>query len=251
MTRTCSLDDVCVQLFADYPLAAWPASPTGARRSMILLLQEHGDSQFFVLTQDRGESPPRHSVGAWPGRDAAVLGTGLAADSGGPVRALTLGVPIPRHGSLFGWVSGNVISALVPIYATYTLASPRPSWSLMPLAGSPETCWPPIARQRSFGSWFWQYYHAGNLISLADLIAEYPGTIFWAETRATLSSDCCAVTHDISSPGGPVLRQGCYMHQDALRSGMPVPALETLLAGPGLTDLSPRFRWFTTGTGDG
>jgi hypothetical protein len=251
MTRTCSLDDVCLQLFADYPLAAWAANQTGARRSMILLLQEHGDSRFFVLNQDRSESPPRHSVGPWPDRDATVLGTDQAATSGRLVETLTLGVPVPRHGSLFGWTSGNVISALVPIYAAYALASPLPSWSLMPLAGSPEACWPPIARKRSFGSWFWQYYHSGNLISLADLIAEFPGTIFWAETKATLSSDCCAVTRDISSPEGHVLRQGCYMHQDALRSGMPVPSLETLLAGPGTTDLSPRFRWFSAGTGDG
>lgn len=254
MIRTCSLDDVCLQLFADYPPAAWTADETGTRRSMVLLLEEQSDSRFVVLTQDRSAGEPLHSVRPWPAGEAAVIGTGDAGDaSGAQVKTLTRGIPIPipRHGSLFGWASDGCISALVPVYAAHTLASPTPSWAVMPLAGLPEARWPPITRERFFGSWFWRYYRAGNLISLADLIAESPDTIFWAETKAILSSDSCAVTRDIRSPEGHLLRHGRYVYQHALRSGLPVPSLETLLAGTGTTDLSPRFRWFTAASGDG
>lgn len=54
------------------------------------------------------------------------------------VDAVTHGVPFPQDGSLFGWTHGDGVTALVAVYASYTPASPEPSWAAMPLAGIPE-----------------------------------------------------------------------------------------------------------------
>jgi len=56
-----------------------------------------------------------------------------------------------------------------------------------------------------FGTWFWEYYLAGDLVSVDGLIAEVPGAV-------------------------------------PLQAGRRVPSLRVLLADVGKTDLAPRFR---------
>jgi hypothetical protein len=242
MIRTSSLSEACHELFSGYPLAARAANHAGTIRSMVLMLQDGDDSQFFVLSHDSREG--RHCYSLRPWRATGTVG--IEADGGAvpdvAVNAVTRGVPIPRDGSLFGWRYGDAITALVAVYTKYAPACPEPCWTVMPLVGIPETQWPPFTGEHLFGRWFWEHYRAGNIVSVGDLIAAAPDTVFWADTKAILGSDCCAVARDIKSPDGHTLRRGRYVYYQALRAGKPVPPLGALLADTGKTDLAPRFQ---------
>ena len=112
----------------------------------------------------------------------------------------------------------------------------------MPLAYLPEAQWPPFTGEPFFGQWFWEYYQVRAVVSLGDLIAGVPDTVFWVDTEATLGWDSCAVARDIKSSEAFTLRQGCYAYYRALRRGKPVPSLGTLLASDGKIDLAARFQ---------
>ena len=158
------------------------------------------------------------------------------------VKAVTHGIPIPRHGSLFGWNDGGIITALTAIYTQYTPQTPQPVFTSMPFVDLPERQWPPYTGEPLFGRWFWDSYEVGKFVSLATLIAATPGEVYWVNTKATLGSDCYAVARDVSSPGGYTLRRGRYVFYQALRAGMLVPSLTELLADSGKIDLAPRFQ---------
>jgi hypothetical protein len=237
-----TLYEACHELFADYPLAADAVDDSGAILSIVLVLQDGDDARFFVLLQDRREGELHYSLRLWPaGATVDVANDGNAAVPEMAANAVTRGVPMPRHGSLFGWNGEDAITALVAVFTEYASDCPQPYWAVMPLAGIPEAQWPPFTDEHFFGLWFWEYYRNGRIICLDDLIARTRGTVFWADTRSILGSDCCAVAHDIKSPEGSTLRCGRYVYYEALRAGKPVPSLRVLLAGPDKTDLAPRF----------
>lgn len=235
-----SLYEACDELFAAYPLAVTAVDHGGTVRSMVLLLRDGDDAGFFVLSRDGHESRPAYSLFPWRGGVIVDIGEDGAPDV--VTNTVTRGIPIPRDGSLFGWIGDGSVTALVPIYASYTPESPEPSWSVMPRLGSSEARWPPFTGERLFGSWFWDHYRAGSIISLGGLIARNPETAFWADTERILGSSCCVVVRDLRNPEGPTLRRGCYVYHQALRTGQPVPSLEVLLADADKIDLAPRFR---------
>jgi hypothetical protein len=248
--RISSLYKACDELFAAFPLAVRVVNLSGTIRSMVLTLRDGADAGFFVLVHDCGEGTPFYSLSPWhAGSIADIEAEGGAAVPDVAVNVVTRGIPIPRHGSLFGWTRENAVTAMVPVYATYALTSPEPRWAVMPLAGIPEVLWPPFTDERLFGHWFWEHYRAGRIVSLDDLIAETPGTVFWVDTEALLGWHCCAVACSINSPEGPGLRRGRYVYYQALRAGKPVPPLDVLLADTGKIDLTSRFG--RTGYSDG
>jgi hypothetical protein len=213
---------------------------------MVLMLHSGDDVGFFVLSRDYSEGMPVYSLRPWHANGIVDI----EADDGGAIRtvpdilvnAVTRGVPIPRHGSMFGWRCGNPVTALVAVYAKYTPSCPEPCWTVMPLVGIPEAQWPPFTGECLLGHWFWEHYRAGSIVSLGGLIAETPDTVFWADTEAILGWDCCAVAHDVSSREGFTLRRGRYVYYQALRAGKPVPSLSVLLSDICKTDLAPRFQ---------
>jgi hypothetical protein len=243
MTRTSSLYEACGGLFAGYPLAVGTASSKGSARSMVLLNQDGDDAGFLVLTQDHGEGCPSYSLRPWRGPGNVEIGP--SSDGAVPdmfAAAIAHGVPLPRHGSIYGWEDGGFITALIAVYAEHTPESPLPSWAAMPLVGIPEAQWPPFVDEPLFGHWFWEHCRAKKIMPLGDLIAATPGVVFWTDTGAILGSGCCAVAHDIRSLEGPMLQRGRYVYYQALRAGKPVPSLRVLLAATGKIDLAPRFR---------
>jgi hypothetical protein len=243
MIGVSSLYKTCGELFAGYPIAARVVDCRGTVRSMVLMLRDGDDAGFFVLTHDYGEGRPFYSLSPWhEGGGIVNIEADGGAVTGGVVSAVTRGVPIPRHGSLFGWKHGDVVTALIAVYAKYALEFPEPSWAVMPLTGAPEAQWPPFTGEHLLGDWFWQHYRAGSMVSLGGLIAGAPDTVFWAATEAVLGWDCCAVARDITSHEGYMLRRGCYVYYEALQAGKPVPPLDVLLSDSGKTDLAPRFR---------
>jgi hypothetical protein len=232
----------CQQLFAGYPLAVGAATPGGIIRSIVLMLREDSNASFFVLLRDGRAERPFYSLRRWLARDAVKIeADGDIAVPYVFVNALTSGVPIPRHGSLFGWRYGKVVTALIAIYAKYTETTPEPVWSTMPQVGIPSPQWPPFICEHLFGPWFWDHYRAGRVASLDSLIARTPDTVFWANTEAVLGSGCCVVARDIKDPDGYMLPRGRYVHHQVLQAGKPVPSLQVLLADAGKTDLASRF----------
>jgi hypothetical protein len=250
MIRTNSLADACHALFARYPPAVTTATRSGTIRSMLLVLSDSVGARFFVLTYDGREGRPLYSLRQGGTTDSvAIEANGDTAVPEVVVNVVTHGVPIPKDGSLFGWRCGDSVTALLPVYATSMSASSDPFCAVMPRAGAPEVQWPPFTEERLPGHWFWEHYWARRIISVGGLIAETPATVFWANTKAALGTDCCAVAHDIDSCEGYTLRRGIYAYYKVLRAGTPIPSLAVLLADSGKVDLAPRFRRF--GRSDG
>ncbi len=242
MNHASSLYERCHELFATYPLAVQPVGRGGTMCSMVLMLQDGAYDGFFVLAHDFGRDKSLFWVWSWPaGSVVNIEADGTADIPAAAVNAVAQGVPIPRDGSLLGWVLEDTIAALVVVYAEYTTENPEPSWAVMPLAGIPEAQWPPFTGDPLFGHWSWERGKAGSTISLGDLVAETPDTVFWVDTKAVLGSDCCAVTRDLTVPDGHTLRRGRYVHYQALQACKPVPPINALLADPGKIDLAPRF----------
>ena len=228
-------------MFASYPLAIDDCDADVS--SMVLLVRDGDNASFFLLSRDSGESTPFFLLRPWRARGVVHIGVG--SDRAFPdavVRAVTRGVPIPRHGSLFGWKAADAVTAMIAVYADYDPAFPQPSWAVMPLVGIPKAQWPPFTGEPFFGQWFWEQYRSGSIVSLDDLIARAPGTVFWVDTAAILGWDSCAVARDIRSREGYTLLQGCYVYYRALQMSKPVPPLGRLLADDGKTDLASQFQ---------
>ena len=155
--------------------------------------------------------------------------------SGLPAGEVTFnGVPFPEDGSMFGWVHDGTVTAVVCLYT-----DPEPIISVMPLAGLPETGWPPIC---DFGGWFWDAYQAGRIVDLAPLIAGTHHTAYWVDTTEAIGSGCVAVVGDLVSPDGWTLPRGVYAYYRVLRDHRALA--DDLLGAPGKVDLAPRFRKF-------
>jgi hypothetical protein len=244
MTCAEALYESCERLFVKYPLAVRADGDDETSRSMVLLLRE--DVTFFTLWLDCDEDGITYSIGPWPaGDDAQVSAHRSTGMTDTFTQAISSGVPIPRDGSLFGWAPGDVVIALIVVYAEYAPDSPEPSWTIMPLAGTAESQWPPFVGERLFGLWFWEHYQNGDIISLGTLIARNPDTVFWVDATTALGSACCVVAADTSDSRGHVLRRGRYVYFQALQAGKAVPSLEALLADSGKVDLAPQFEWFS------
>jgi hypothetical protein len=232
----------CHRLFAEYPLAAEAVDESGLVRSMVLLLADSANASFFMLVTDRTEDLPSCSLFPWNADGGVDIGPGDDSIPSEYAAVLAQGIPVPRDGSLFGWVHQETVNTLISVQAEYTPATPVPFWTAMPLADSPAAEWPLFTREHLLGSWFWEYHRDGQIVSLDRLIADTAGQVFWVDMRDTLGSGCCVVGQDIKSTEGYTLRRGRYVYYEALLAAEPVPALDKILASPAKTDLGPRFQ---------
>lgn len=233
----------CEELFIDYPLAIRPLNQRKTVRSIVLILADAPDVRYFVLLQERTEDPSIYSLCPWHECDRVDIEENNDDSlTKLEVNAITRAVPVPRHGSLFGWRSGDTISALIAFHADYTPDCPEPSWKVMPLVGISQDCWPPFTHEPLLGHWFWSHYQAGRIVSLGGLIAGKPNTVFWTDRAEVLGRDCCVVSHDIPSREGFTLSAGRYVSHESLHMGEQVPPVGILLADVSKIDLAPRFR---------
>lgn len=242
MLRTSSLYETCRELFARYPLATTNIDQSGTVRWMILMLQDGEGARFLVLSQEHLKSRSSYSLWPWPAGEVIHIDAQGGAVADMAANAVTNGVPIPRDGTLLGWMHKGDVTALIVIYTSYTPDRPEPGWAVMPLAGTAEALWPSFTGEPLLGHWSWEHYQTGRMVSLDRLIAGAPGTVWWVDTTATLGSNCCVVARDITGKAGYRLRQGRYLDYEVLRAGKPTPALTALLADPGKIDLAPRFQ---------
>jgi hypothetical protein len=210
---------------------------------MVLIVRDGDNADFFTLARDDSEGDPFYSLVPWR-PDGPLVEIDAHGDGVPDATATVLseGVPLPRHGSHFGWLSGNEVTALVAVYTAYEPEYPEPSWAVLPRAGAPVRSWPPFTGEELFGSWFWEHYRAGTLVSLAALIGTNPGTVFWVGSEAMLGWDSFVVSRDLTSDAGFVLPRGCYLYYQALRQGVDVPPPDSLLTGVSKADLAARLR---------
>lgn len=242
MVRTKSLYERCHELFAEYPLAVEPIDESGLIMCMALLLADGDETLFFMLVGDYTEGTPAFSLFPWNADGGTDVGPGDVAVADAYAAALTFGTPVPRDGSLFGWVDQQAVTALMSVQTERTPTNPVPSWAVMPLVGSPAAIWPPFTRDYLLGPWFWEYYRTGEIASLDGLIAGTSGLVFWVETTDTLGSGCYTVTQDLQNKASYTLRRGRYVYYQVLLEGKLVPSLAELLTSPGKIDLGPRFQ---------
>ncbi len=132
MLGTKSLVEACHRLFATYPLAVKSANRNGTIQTMVLLLRDGDDVNYFMLSHDRRDGRPPYSLRPWRATEAVdIRPSDSTALPDVVLNALIHGVPIPRHGSLFGWVYRKSITVIIPVYTTYTPANPYPSLTAM------------------------------------------------------------------------------------------------------------------------
>lgn len=241
MIRADSAYETCEGLFARYPSASRHVSQGGDVRAMVLMVRNGDDASFYVLSRHRGDGLARYSISQWPAGDSVAIEAAGRPATELAVSALTRGLPLPRHGSIFGWLGSETVTAMVVCYTDYESYRPQPLCSVMPFERTAERQWPPFTDEPFLGHWFWEYCWAGRLVSLHQLIAATPETVFWVNTQEILGSDCCAVVRDVVGPRGRTLLRGRYVYSEVLREGVPVPSLHALLADPGRSDLAPRF----------
>lgn len=241
MTQASLLYWACSEIFADYPLAVDDCDEDF--RSVVLLLRDDDDADFYILSRDSNEDSPCFLLRPW--RAEGTVRISVDSDTYFPdtvERVVKCGVPIPRNGSLFGWKAEDTVTAIIAVYADDSVGFPQPSWAVMPLADVPEAHWPRFIGERFLGQWFWEQYRSRNIISLDALVAAVADTVFWVDTEEILGWDTCAVTRDVKSRTGYVLPQGRYVYHQALRMNKSVPSLRELLAGGGKIDLASRFQ---------
>jgi hypothetical protein len=239
-----SVSDACDRLFSEYPLAVRHTNCDGLIRSMVLMLEDDGAAKFNVLSHNHSAQGAIYSLFPWPaGRMSDVV---EEIRAGRPLdevrRVLESSVPVPLNGSLFGWREGDSITAMIAVYAHYSPPHTEPSWTAMPLADFPKEEWPAFTSELLLGNWFWDSYRSGSIISLSNLVASTPDTVFWVNTMTALGSGTCIVTEEISTPEGYRLPRGCYVYSQVLEAGITVPPLSELLADNSKIDLSPGFR---------
>jgi hypothetical protein len=229
---TKTMHERCGDLLAAYPLAL------SDHNTMVLMTAEGREAKFFILNCASGRGC--YQLLPWRTRDVFDIDAETWDIPAWVTDVITHGVPLPRHGSMFGWKCGKDIAALTVAYTQYEPEHPVPNFMLMPLVGLPESQWPPFAGEHLFGQWFWDHHRAGRLVSVAGLIAGSRDTVFWvAPEGATAGS--VAVRAAVSGKCG-TLQRGVYAYQGDLRARKPGRSLDVLLADPGKTDLAPRFR---------
>lgn len=224
----------CTDLFNRYPLAVSDVTEDGSVRSMDLAVVEGDDAAFYFLSLRDNEHGTDCSLWPWAA-DTEAIADMKPGDAGNPAAAdiVARALPIPRDGSLFAWVDAGTVTAVVAFHSDCSPKHPDPTYQVMPLAGSPETEWPPFTGEPVLGPWVWECVASGQLAPLNLVIAGTDGAVFW-------SGGCLAIASDVAGPGF-VLTPDVYVYYQQLRAGV-VSSLETLLADPGVVDLAPRFQ---------
>jgi hypothetical protein len=150
----------CVQLFERYPLAVTPHAAGTGYRSLVLLSRAGGPPSFFVLTQ---ASDDLFVIRSWHRGG----GVNQQIRPGEPVpvivrQAVTGGIPVPRDGTLLGWVTGRQVTVMMAVHSrqpeTWDDPVPVPEIRVLPLAGTCEPLhWPPFTAGPLDDGRLWEY----------------------------------------------------------------------------------------------
>jgi hypothetical protein len=256
----------CLRLFRSFPLAVTtarpedislaagqrhpgdPRRPGAAYRSIVLRHCGFDGSGYYVLTQDPAE---QFTLRPWhpdEGERHEIL-PGLPV----PVtchRVITEGMPVPRDGALFGWVSDRQVTVLMSVYhgspnhwsPNHGQPSGRygvPQVRVLAAVGSEPMRWPPFTASPLDDGRLWEYVERGEIVDLAPVVSR--GEASWVpsqnSSRAIQGHGCVVVAHSLVAEDYWV-PSGIYMDHWMLREGVPTPPASHLLTLPGATDLA-------------
>jgi hypothetical protein len=236
----------CVQLFERYPLAVTPHAADTGYRSLVLLSRAGGPPSFFVLTQ---ASDDLFVIRSWHRGG----GVNQQIRPGEPVpvivrQVVTGGIPVPRDGTLLGWVTGRQVTVMLATRSrqpeTWDDPVPVPEIRVLPMAGTCEPLhWPPFAAGPLDDGRLWEYVERGQIVDVGPLLSGSAGSAFWvpsADRRSARHEDGCIVVIGNLPAEEYWLAAGVYTDHWMLREGiMPLPA-GRLLAQPGVVDMAGR-----------
>ncbi|HVT68549.1 MAG TPA: hypothetical protein VHF26_12420 [Trebonia sp.] len=232
----------CQRLFRAYPLAVRRHYAEHRYGSMVLMNGVHRSARFLVLIMEWDD---RFVLRHWDRRHGARVQIGPDTPVSGDVRALIeASVPVPRDGTLLGWVAGGQVQALLAAYGRlpepWDDASAVPGMLVMPLVGTQPASWPPLVPAPLGDGRLWDFIQRGQLADIGPLVSRHAGRVFWVPGRSGVSGRAGArvlVTERLSDDRC-WLPAGVYADHRMLREGTPVQTARQLLALPGVTDLA-------------
>jgi hypothetical protein len=232
----------CLQLFRFHPLAVAPPGTDGADGSMVL---RHRKAGYFVLTREGGDAFVLRSWNSRDGIEEKIRPRESVPDLVCEVIARCL--PVPRHGTLLGWITGKQVTALLPVHSAPDPGSsspaPGPEVRVLPLEEtSQEWHWPPFTLD-PLDEWrLWEYVDWNELVDVAPLIDEHPGCVLWVPSPDGRRTGHVIVTENLRAEKY-WMPAGVYADHWTLREGLPAPSVGELLKRPKVVDLAVDGLW--------
>jgi len=165
--------------------------------------------------------------------------------SGDVRRVIESAVPVPRDGTLLGWLAGRQVQAVIAAYGRLTEPwedpAAVPGVLVMPAAGSRPAGWPPFTSGPLDDGRLWESLKRGQLADLAPLVSRQPGLAYWvpgAKQRAGRRTGARIVVRERLSTEEFWLPAAIYADHRTLREGTQRWTASQLLALPGVTDLA-------------
>ena len=235
----------CLRLFYRYPLAIRRHYAEHRYGSLVLMNRAAGRVRFFVLIMERDDL---FVIRPWDRRDGGRVAIRRDEPVPDDIReAIESAVPVPRDGTLLGWMDGYKVQAVVAVYGRLTEPwddpAAVPGVLVMPFAGSQPADWPPLSDSPLDGGRLWQYLERGHLADLTAVAARRPGSVYWVpgqDGRAGGWAGARIVVTERMSTDKFWLPAGVYTDRVALREGTPLWTAGQLLALPGVIDLGAR-----------
>jgi len=236
----------CLRLFYRYPLAIRRHYVEHRYGSLVLMNRAAGGrARFFVLIMEWDDL---FVIRPWDRRDGARVEIRSGEPVSGDVRGvIESAIPVPRDGTLLGWMNGYKVQSMIAVYGRLTEPwddpAAVPGVLVMPFAGSQPADWPPLTDSPLDGGRLWQYQERGHLADLTALAARRPGCVYWVPGQdgpaGGWTGARIVVTERLSTDRF-WLPAGVYVDRVALREGAPRWTAGQLLALPGVTDLAGR-----------
>lgn len=235
----------CLRLFRGYPLAIRRHYAEHRYGSLVLMNRAAGRARFFVLIMEWDDL---FVIRPWDRRDCARVEIRPSEPVPGDVREIIeSAVPVPRDGTVLGWLDGHKVQAMIAVYGRLTEPwddpAAVPGVLVMPFVGSQAADWPPLTDSPLDGGRLWRYLERGHLADLTALVARQHGCVYWVPApdgraggwaRARIVVTERLVTDKFWLPAG------VYVDRVALREGDTRWTAGQLLALPGVIDLAGR-----------
>lgn len=231
----------CLRLFRNYPLAV--RRHYAEYRFGSLVLRDRTDKSFYVLVMERDDL---FVIRPWDRRNRARVLIRPGEPAARDVRRLIeSAVPVPRDGTLLGWLAGSQVQAVIASYGRLTEPwddpAAVPGVLVMPPVGSRPADWPPFTAGPLEDGRLWESVRRGELADLAPVVSRRPGRVYWvprANRPAGRRAGARIVVTERLDTDEFWLPAAIYADHWTLREGTPRWTASRLLALPGVTDLA-------------
>jgi hypothetical protein len=171
----------CLRLFRDYPLAVRRHYAEHRYGSLVLMDGAANSARFFVLIREWDDL---FALRPWDRRDGARVEIRRDEPASADARrVIESAVPVPRDGTLLGWLAGRQVRAVFAVYGRLTEPwddpAAVPGVLVMPSVGSQPGDRPPLAVSPLDDGRLWEYVARGQLADLTPLVSRRPGRVYW------------------------------------------------------------------------